>query len=81
MTDHADRIQPHMAVVGSDGTEFGKVDHLEGENSIKLTRDEDGNRHWIPVSWVAGIENECVRLDRTVTQAQQEWSDSSPEDL
>lgn len=81
MTAHADTIQPHMPVVGSDGTEFGNVDHLEGENSIRLTRDEHGHHHWIPVSWVAGIENKCVRLDRTVTQAQQEWSDSSPEDL
>lgn len=80
MTNFAAQIKEHMAVLASDGTEFATVDHLDGENSIKLIRDENGNHHWIPVSWVKDVSH-AVQLDRSVTQAQEEWSDSSPEKL
>ena len=78
--DHASRIEDGMSVVCSNGAEVGTVDHLDGENSIKLRRDDEGNHHWIPVSWVTGV-NSTVQLDRSVTQVQEEWSDSNPEDL
>lgn len=81
MTDFAKHIKEHMPVLGTDGTEVGKVDHLEGENSIKLVRDDSGTHHWIPMGWVTGVDDTGVHIDRAVTQAQEEWSDSSPSDL
>lgn len=81
MTNFAKQIENHMSVVGTDGTELGKVDHLEGENSIKLTRDANGNHHWIPIGWVTGVESNRVTIDRAVNHAQDEWSDSNPEEL
>lgn len=80
MTNFAAEIKEHMPVVGTDGTEFASIDRLEGENSIKLTKDENGNHHWIPISWVTGVDH-VVQLDRSLMQVQEEWSDSSPEEL
>lgn len=81
MTNFASQIKNHMPVVCTDGTQVGTVDHLEGENSVKLARDEDGNHHWIPIGWVTGMESGRVSIDRSVAQAQEEWSDSNPENL
>lgn len=81
MTNIAQEIQEHMPVVCSDGTQFATVDHLDGENSIKLTRDENGNHHWIPVSWVKAVLDGSVQLDRSVVQVQEQWSDSNPAEL
>lgn len=81
MTDYSKDIKEHMPVVGTDGTELGKVDHLDGENSIKLTRDENGNHHWIPIGWVTGVNSGRVAIDRAVNHARDEWSDSNPEEL
>lgn len=80
MTNFAKQIQDHMKVVCSNGTQVGTVDHLDGENSIKLTKDDKGNHHWIPISWVKDV-NHGVILDRPVMQVQEEWSDSNPEKL
>jgi hypothetical protein len=80
MTNFAKEIKEHMPVVGTDGTEFAQVDCLQGENMIKLTRDENGNHHWIPISWVTDVSS-VVQLDRSVMQVQEEWSTSNPEDL
>ena len=46
MTDTT-RIQPHMPVVCSDGGQFGTVDHLDANNTIKLTKDDQGQHHVI----------------------------------
>lgn len=80
MTQYAKDIKPGMPVVGSNGTEFGIVDSLDGENSIKLKPDEHGKHHWIPISWVTGVDR-VVNIDRPFHQAMEEWSDSNPEDL
>ena len=81
MTDHSKHVNEGMPVVGTDGTQLGEVDHLDGENSTKLTRDEQGNHHWIPIGWVTGVDNGRVTIDRAVNHARDEWSDSNPEDL
>lgn len=81
MTDYSKHIKEHMPVVGTDGSELGLVDHLDGENSIKLTRDENGNHHWIPIGWVTGVEANRVTINRAVNHAREEWSDSNPEEL
>jgi len=74
------RITEHMAVVCLTGETIGAVDHLDAGNTIKLTKDDDGNHHWIPLAWVARIDSE-VHLDRPGELAREEWSDSNPGDL
>ena len=52
MTDTT-QIREHMDVISSDRKTVGKVDHLEGSDQIKLTRQSspDGaHHHFIPVS-------------------------------
>ena len=33
-------IKEHMEVVGADGVHVGTVDHLEGSDQVKLTKDD-----------------------------------------
>jgi hypothetical protein len=70
-------INPHMPVVGSNGIRFATVDHLEGDDTIKLTRDESGQHHYIPLDWVTEVD-EQVHIDRPGQQAMEQWSDSAP---
>jgi hypothetical protein len=67
------QVKEHMPVVGSNGTEFAIVDHMDGENSIKLTKDDQGQHHWIPLDWVTRIDA-YVHVDRPDQQVMQEWS-------
>ena len=73
MTDTM-QITEHMPVVCSDGGQFATVDKVEG-NSIKLTKDDQGQHHYIPTSWVTRVD-EHVHVDRPGKQAMQEWSTS-----
>lgn len=59
----ADQIREHMEVVDDRGQHCGTVDHLEGDR-IKLSRSDskDGQHHYVPLSQVAGIEGNKVRL-------------------
>ncbi|RZG35217.1 DUF2171 domain-containing protein, partial [Acinetobacter baumannii] len=41
-------IKKHADVIASCGTKVGTVDHLEGENQLKLTKDENDQHHLIP---------------------------------
>lgn len=78
--DFSDAIREHMPVVGSDSKDVGTVDGLAEPEMIKLTRDDKGNHHWIPLAWVTRVD-QSVHLDRPGKQAMQEWSDSSPKAL
>jgi hypothetical protein len=71
------QIKPHMPVVCSEGGQFGTVDHLDANNTIKLTKDENGQHHWIPLSWVTSVDNH-VHIDRPGKQAMQQWSTTDP---
>jgi len=75
MTDTS-MIKEHMPVVCKDGNQFAMVDHVDG-NSIKLTRDEQGNHHWIPADWVDHVDDQ-VHLNRPADQAMREWSTTPP---
>ncbi len=66
------QIKEHMPVVCSDGGQFATVDRVEA-NSIKLTKDESGQHHWIPLEWVTRVD-EHVHVDRPGDQAMREWS-------
>ena len=37
-------IKEHMEVLGSDGVHVGTVDHLEGRDQVKLTKDDQCRR-------------------------------------
>jgi hypothetical protein len=66
MTDAA-RIREHMEVIGADGVHLGTVDRVDGQR-IKLTKRDSGegvhkgHHHFIPLSLVAEIEGQKVRL-------------------
>lgn len=71
---NTEMIRDHMPVVCSEGGQFGTVDHMDGD-SIKLTRDNKGQHHWIPVNWVTSVDQQ-VHVDRPGKQAMKDWSTS-----
>lgn len=75
--DLKNKIKDHMPVVCSDGGQFATVDHLDKNDTIKLTKDDQGNHHWIPLDWVTRVD-EHVHVDRPGDQAMQKWSTTPP---
>ena len=73
---NASDIKEHASVIASCGTQVGKVDHLEGQDSIKLTRSDDENNehHLIPLSWVSEIKDDSVVLNKTAENVRKEWT-------
>jgi len=69
-------IKPEMPVVCSQDGQFATVDHMEGDNCIKLKKDETGQHHYIPTSWVESTDNGKVKIDRPGEEAMQKWSTS-----
>ena len=71
----ATTIKEHMPVLGSDGAHVGTVDHLDGANRIKLTKNDspDDKHHFIPVSWIDHVDTH-VHLKKSASDAQKEWS-------
>jgi len=69
-------ISEHMEVLSSDGKHVGTVDHMEGEDKIKLTRSDieaqDGHHHFIPMDWVSDV-GDTVRLDKTQDEVFSQW--------
>ena len=74
---NTDTIKPHMPVVCSKDKQFATVDHVEGTNAIKLTKDASGEHHFIPLSWVTSVDDK-VHVDRPGDQAMREWSTTMP---
>ena len=75
MVDAA-QIKDHAEVVGSDGAHVGTVDHVEGNNRIKLTRRDanaGGEHHYIPLEWIESVEGDRVRLNKTGEDAEAQW--------
>jgi hypothetical protein len=70
------QIREHMPVVCSNDGQFGTVDRVEG-NSIKLTKDQTGQHHWIPSDWVTKVDDK-VHVDRPGQQAMREWMTAPP---
>lgn len=69
-------IKEHMPIVCSNNGQFGTVDRVEGD-MIKLTKDQQGQHHWIPTSWVKSVDDK-VHVDRPGDQAMKEWSSAAP---
>lgn len=59
----ASQIREHMDVVDQNEAHVGTVDHVDGDR-IKLTRSSSGSgeHQFIPLSQVAGIEGDKIRL-------------------
>jgi len=66
-----------MPVVCSNNGQFATVDHLEGNDSIKLTRDENGRHHYIPLGWVTAVDD-VVHVQYTADEAMRRWSTTPP---
>jgi hypothetical protein len=72
------QIREHMPVVCSEGGQFATVDHVDKNNSIKLTKDDQGQHHWIPADWVTRVDQH-VHVDRPGRQAMREWYTDVPQ--
>lgn len=72
---NANQIKPKTPVVCSNNGQFAVVDHMEGKDIIKLTKDANGQHHYIPLSWVTSVDKQ-VHIDRPGDQAMREWSTS-----
>lgn len=73
---NAQNIKPEMPVVCSQDGQFATVDHMEGNDCIKLKKDENGQHHYIPTSWVESVDDGVVKIDRPGEEAMQKWSTS-----
>ena len=60
--NNTDQIEPDMPVVCSQDGQFATVDHMEGPGTTKLKKDETGQHHYIPVSWVTSIADGKVKV-------------------
>ena len=66
------QVKNDMAVVGSDNAACATVDHLQGAATIKLKKDDKGQHHFIPLAWVASVDDK-VHLSKTAAQVAKEW--------
>ena len=71
-------IKEHMPVICSAGGQFATVDHLDKGNTITLTKDDQGQHHWIPAGWITRVDQH-VHIDRSGDQAMSEWMTTAPQ--
>ncbi len=77
-TVNTTQIKERMPVLCSAGGQFATVDHLDQGDTIKLTKDEQGQHHWIPLAWISRVD-EHVHIDRPGDQAMREWLTAAPQ--
>jgi hypothetical protein len=70
----ATQIRDRMQIVGSDGQQLGSVERVEGSSRIKFApRGAAGaGDHFIPLAWVASVDGQTVRLNKSAHDVQQE---------
>ena len=66
-------IKKHADVIASCGTKVGTVDHLDGENQLKLTRDESGQHHLIPTGRIGEVKEDQVILNKNSEEGKDQW--------
>lgn len=69
------QIKEHMEVIGKDGQHVGTVDHLQGQDKIKLTKTDPaagGEHHLIPLAWVDHVDAH-VHLNKDSASVKKEW--------
>lgn len=70
-------ITAHMGVLSADGLHVGTVDHVEGDQLIKLTRTDPaapGRHHLLSLAWVDHVD-ERVHLTATAADVRAQWED------
>jgi hypothetical protein len=65
------QIKPHTQVVGADNQVIGKVDNIQGDQ-LKLTRDEKGQHHLIPLDWVSNVDDK-VHVSKNADEVKKAW--------
>lgn len=75
---NATEIKEHMDVMSMDGEKVGVVDHMEGTNKIKLTKNDspDGKHHLIPLSFVDHVDSH-VHLNKSASDVRMQWGDAA----
>jgi hypothetical protein len=75
----ASNIRKKMEVVGSDGGQVGRVDHVFGrEIEVGMLEAGSGSKpHVIPLGWVDRVEGERVCLSLTERQAKARWKEKT----
>ena len=76
---YGEDIREHMKVLGADGEHVGTVDHLEGPDRIKLTKNDPaagGRHHFIPMSWVDRVDG-AVHLKKSGREAMEQWQSAA----
>jgi len=72
---HHEHVREKMEVVGSDGKHIGTVDHMEGDDFVKLSKkgpSAGGKHHLIPVEWVERVDDK-VHLNKSAVEAVAQW--------
>jgi len=69
-----EQIKEKMEVVcaSDDSAAIGRVDHVQGD-TIKLAKDDSGQHHYIPIGWIASVDDK-LHLDRSGKDAMAAWS-------
>ncbi len=71
------QISEHMEVRGNDGVHVGTVDHLQGENQIKLTKNDPssgGQHHFIDLEDVESVSEGALVLKYSSEEAKGMWA-------
>lgn len=75
------QIKEHMDVISSDRKMVGSVDHLDGPDRIKLTKQSspDGqHHHFIPLSWIDRVDQR-VHLNKSGADVTAHWQNDQRE--
>jgi hypothetical protein len=72
----ASQIKPRTPIVCSNDAQLGVVDHVEGNDTIKLSKDANGQHHYIPMNWVTSVDDQ-VHIDRSGGEAMREWTQTA----
>lgn len=71
----ANQIKEHMEVIAADGVHVGTVDHMEGKDQIKLTKNDpaaQGQHHFVPLDWVDHVDAH-VHLKNNSQDVMSKW--------
>jgi len=70
-----DQIREHMEVIAADGVHVGTVDHMEGKDRLKLTKNDpaaNGQHHYLPLEWVDHVDAH-VHLKNKSQEVMSKW--------
>jgi hypothetical protein len=77
---NAAEIKEHVEVRSSDGQHVGTVDHMDGSDKIKLTKNDAAahghHHHFIPLAWVDHVDAH-VHLSKTADDVKAHWEHGS----